>query len=82
MKATSDSRFEYGPERLDGQGLDPNQYESGDAAIRILLADEPAANQTDLVMTFRAGAYEVWSRRGMIRFKRFAGLSGLAFEVI
>jgi hypothetical protein len=35
------------------------------------------------VATWRDGAYEVWSRRGMIRFKRFARDDGsLAFEIV
>jgi phosphonoacetate hydrolase len=74
---------EHGPERRGGQGLDPHQYDSGDATIVALLAETPAADQVDLVITWRAGAYEVWSRRGMIRFKRFAGERGaLSFEVV
>jgi phosphonoacetate hydrolase len=76
-------RCEYGPERLAGQGLDPNQYESGDRTIAALLADAPARNQVDLVTTWRDGAYEVWARRGMIRFKRYREDDGaLHFEVI
>ncbi len=74
---------EYGPERLDGQGLDRNQYESGDRAILALLAEPPADEQVDIVATFREDAYEVWSGRGMIRFKRFADESGgLHFKVV
>jgi len=74
---------EHGPERRGGQGLDPNQYESGDRTILALLAETPAAGQVDLVATFRDGAYEVWSRRGMIRFKRYANEHGeLKFDVI
>ncbi|HYL60076.1 MAG TPA: alkaline phosphatase family protein, partial [Candidatus Acidoferrales bacterium] len=74
---------ELGPERHGGQGLDEHQYESGDRTILALLAETPAADQVDLVMTWRADAYEVWSRRGMIRFKRFAGEGGaLSFEVV
>jgi hypothetical protein len=74
---------EYGPERLGGQGLDPNQYESGDRTIIALLAEPPARNQTDLVATWRDGAYEVWALRGMIRFKRCIDESRqLHFEVI
>jgi hypothetical protein len=74
---------ELGPERRGGQGLDEHQYESGDATILALLAETPAADQVDLVMTWRADAYEVWARRGMIRFKRFARDDGaLAFEVV
>ena len=35
-----------GPERLQGQGLDPEQYESGDRAIQVLLTDPVAGPQT------------------------------------
>ena len=74
---------EYGPERHGGQGLDPHQYESGDRTILALLAETVAADQTDLVATWRADAYEVWSRRGMIRFKRYAGDDGaLSFKIV
>ena len=42
-----------------------------------------AADHVDLAITWRADAYEVWSRRGMIRFKRFADERGaLSFEVV
>lgn len=76
-------RREHGPERLAGQGLDPNQYESGDLTIATLLADAPARDQVDLVVTWRDGAYEVWARRGMIRFKRYVDDDGkLHFDVI
>ena len=74
---------EHGPERRGGQGLDPHQYDSGDATILALLAETPAADFVDLAITWRADAYEVWSRRGMVRFKRFADDRGeLPFEVI
>lgn len=83
MNRDSDKLREYGPERRGGQGLDPHQYDSGDATILALLAETPAADYTDLAITWRADAYEVWSRRGMIRFKRFAGERGaLSFEVV
>ena len=76
------------PERLTGQGLDPNQQESGNRAIIALLTDPVRGAQTDLVMTYRTGpplagasgdgpgvrdqgSYEVWARRGMVRFVRF-----------
>jgi len=42
---------EHGPERRGGQGLDPDQYESGDRTILALLAETPAADQVDLVAT-------------------------------
>ncbi|MEX2245688.1 MAG: alkaline phosphatase family protein [Dehalococcoidia bacterium] len=65
-----------GPERPGGQGLDAHQYESGERAIRILLTDETAGPQTDLVITHRDGAYEVWAARGMVRFQRFYAQGG------
>src|SRR5579885_6945 len=72
-----------GPERPGGQGLDRNQYESGDRAILALLKDTRAADEVDLVATFRDGAYEVWARRGMIRFERCADRTGaLSFRII
>ncbi|MGB6553349.1 MAG: alkaline phosphatase family protein [Candidatus Binataceae bacterium] len=75
--------IEHGPERPGGQGLDSNQYESGDRAILALLKETRAADQVDLVATWRGDAYEVWSRGGMIRFKRFRNSKGaLSFEVI
>ena len=65
-----------------GQGLDPHQYDSGDAAILAMLAEAPA-DLVDLAITWRADAYEVWSRRGMIRFKRYADDRGaLSFDVV
>ncbi|HZC46992.1 MAG TPA: alkaline phosphatase family protein, partial [Candidatus Acidoferrum sp.] len=83
MNRKSDLRREYGPERRGGQGLDPHQYDSGDATILALLAETPAADYVDLAITHRADAYEVWSRRGMVRFKRFADERGaLSFEVV
>lgn len=60
----------HGPERLGGQGLDPNQEESGNRAILALLTDPDTAEHTDLVITHRGDAYEVWARRGMVRFER------------
>jgi hypothetical protein len=69
-----------GPERLRGQGLDPQQYESGDRAIYALLTDATAGPQTDLVITCREDAYEVWATRGMIRFQRFYAADGHGYE--
>jgi hypothetical protein len=69
-----------GPERPGGQGLDPNQYESGDRAIHVLLTDETVGPQTDLVITYRDDAYEVWAKRGMIRFQRFYAVNGNGYE--
>jgi hypothetical protein len=83
MNQQSGQRREYGPERRGGQGLDPHQYDSGDATILALLAETPTADYVDLAITWRADAYEVWSRRGMLRFKRFADERGaLSFEVV
>ena len=74
---------ELGPERSGGQGLDRNQFESGDRAILALLKNTRAADETDLVATFRDDAYEVWSRRGMVRFKRYTHPGGtLRFKVV
>jgi phosphonoacetate hydrolase len=74
---------QYGPERMAGQGLDPNQYESGDRTIAALLTEAPARDQVDLVATWRDGAYEIWARRGMVRFQRFLDDDGkIHFEVI
>jgi hypothetical protein len=68
------------PERLAGQGLDDQQYESGDRAIHVILTDATAGPQTDTVITYRDGAYEVWAARGMIRFERLFALDGAGFE--
>jgi hypothetical protein len=92
---TTDTRIAP-PERLRGQGLDPNQHESGERAIVALLTDKKQGELTDLVMTYRhvrnedpdseepgPGAYEVWSHRGMIRFERFiADEGGFGYRVI
>ncbi|MEX0800003.1 MAG: alkaline phosphatase family protein [Dehalococcoidia bacterium] len=64
-----------GPERPGGQGLDANQEESGNRAIVALLTDPERGHHTDLAITYREGAdgqgaYEVWSKRGMVRFQR------------
>ena len=74
---------EHGPERAGGQGLDPNQFESGDRTLLALLATAPASEQVDLVATHRGDAYEIWSRRGMVRFKRYVEDDGaLVFKLI
>lgn len=70
------------PERPAGQGLQPHQNESGNRAIVALLQDNGVAEHVDLVITWRAGAYEVWSQRGMIRFRRVLQGADLTFEVI
>ncbi|MGB8861630.1 MAG: alkaline phosphatase family protein [Ilumatobacteraceae bacterium] len=79
----------HGPERLAGQGLDPEQEDSGNRAIHALLGDEGVGAQVDLVLTWRAGdggvdgAYEVWSSRGLVRFRRLIDDRGaLHFEVV
>ena len=78
----------HGPERLGGQGLHPQQDESGDRAIAALLTDPVVGDQVDLVLTWRGadadtGAYEVWSQRGMVRFRRLVDDDGaLQFEVL
>src|SRR5712692_3714979 len=83
MARKSELQREFGPERLAGQGLDVHQYDSGDRTILALLAETPAADQVDLVATWRDDSYEVWSRCGMIRFKRFADEAGaLSFKVV
>ena len=83
------------PERLVGQGLDSNQEESGGRAIVALLTDS-SHGETDWVATYRwtgeedadgqiahvEGAYEVWSLRGMVRFRRFLADAGYGYEVI
>ncbi|HSQ00061.1 MAG TPA: alkaline phosphatase family protein [Candidatus Dormibacteraeota bacterium] len=71
-----------GPERPGGQGLDPNQEESGNRAILALLADPETAEHTDLVITHRADAYEVWARRGMVRFERLCTDGRQRFRII
>lgn len=71
-----------GPERIGGQGLDPHQEESGNHAILALLRDPEVADHVDLVITWRDSAYEVWSTRGMIRFRRSCLDGQLAFQII
>lgn len=65
-----------GPQRAGGQGLDAQQEESGNRAILALLTDPGAGEHTDLVITHRDGAYEVWARRGMVRFTRTIDADG------
>ena len=71
-----------GPERPGGQGLDPNQEESGNRAIYLLLTHPVVGPQTDFVATYRDGAYEVWAQRGMVRFERYYGDGGYQYRVI
>ncbi|MCH7699643.1 MAG: alkaline phosphatase family protein [Chloroflexi bacterium] len=71
------------PERLGGQGLDHNQEESGNRAIHLLLTHSVVGGQMDFVATYRDGAYEVWSARGMVRFQRsFADGGGFEYTII
>ena len=71
------------PERLVGQGLDANQEESGNRAIHLLLTHPVVGEQVDFVATYRDGAYEVWSARGMIRSQRsYADGGGFEYDII
>jgi hypothetical protein len=72
----------FGPERSGQQGLGAEQEESGNRAILALLEDAPVRDHVDLVITARGGAYEVWSRRGMLRFRRVADGAGMRFETL
>ncbi len=67
------------PERLRGQGLDEHQQESGDRAIHAILTDATGP-QTDMVITYRDGAYEAWAARGMVRFQRLYAADGRGYE--
>ncbi len=79
----------HGPERPAGQGIDADQEESAHRAILALLSPDGAGQHVDLVLTWRAGAeggdgdqlgaYEVWSARGMVRFRRSVDDGRLAF---
>ncbi len=78
-----------GPERPGGQGLDPEQFESGQRAIHALLADEAVRDQVDLVLTWREGeggkpgSYEAWAARGMVCFRRVLEPDGsLSYEIV
>ena len=75
-----------GPEQPGGQGLDAKQFASGDRAILAALTDPAIAAQVEFVITYRATAYEVWSKRGMVRFCRSyvhgADGGGYRYEVI
>jgi hypothetical protein len=82
---------ELGPERLVDQGVGPHNVESAHRLIHALLTDDPVRDWCDLIAFYRhpnagepgPGAYEVWSRRGMVRFRRVAAPGGgLDFEVI
>jgi hypothetical protein len=70
------------PERSGGQGLDAHQDESGNKAIYLLLTDPVVGQQVHFLATFRGGAYEVWGKRGLARFQRFAADGAYEYEVI
>ncbi len=81
----------HGPERLIDQGLNPDNLASAHRLIHVLLAESPARDWCDLVTLYRhgpedapgSGDYEVWSRRGMVRFRRVIdGAGELDFEVL
>jgi len=73
----------HGPERLDGQGLDLQQGQTGDRVIASLLGDPVVGQQIDLILTWRPTGYEVWAERGMVRFQRLIDDEGrLHFEVL
>ncbi len=72
-----------GPEQPGGQGLDANQFAAGDRAILAALTNPAIALQVELVITYRAPAYELWSKRGMIRFCRYyAEGGGYRYEIV
>jgi len=71
-----------GPERPGGQGLDHDQEESGNRAILALLDDPQVRDQVDLVITCRDSTYEVWARRGLLRFQRVVNDGGIGFRII
>lgn len=80
-------RGAVGPERPGGQGLDPNQEESGNLAIHTLLTSEDGRAWTDFVATCRTDAdggavYEAWALRGMVAWVRRYHSGGYAYEVI
>jgi hypothetical protein len=71
-----------GPERDGGQGLSPHQEESGNRAILALLTDPQVRDHMDLAVTYRDAAYEVWARRGMVRFQRVLANGHFAYPII
>jgi hypothetical protein len=86
MSAHAAGNQAVGPERLEGQGLDHNQEESGNLAIHKLLASDDGRACTDFVATFRrgadgAGAYEAWALRGMVRWVREYAHGGFTYRV-
>ena len=73
---------QFGPERPGNQGLSPDQSESGNRAILALLEDREVRDHVDLVITCRDAAYEVWSARGMVRFRRVADDGEVRYETL
>ena len=76
-----------GPERCGGQGLDPQQQESGNRAIFELLASDDGRAWTDFVATARQSpddtwSYEAWALRGMVRWVRSYGPAGYDYHVV
>ena len=71
-----------GPERPGGQGLDAHQEESGNRAILALLTDPQVRDHVDLVITCRGETYEVWSRRGLVRFQRVLSNGHLRYRIV
>lgn len=81
----------HGPERLVDQGVGPDHVASAHRLILSLLTEPPSSEWCDLVTLYRHGPedapergdYEVWSRRGMVRFRRVIAAGGaLDFEVL
>ncbi|HVN87420.1 MAG TPA: alkaline phosphatase family protein [Candidatus Binatia bacterium] len=71
-----------GPERRNGQGLDAHQEESGNRAILALLTDPQVRDHMDLVITCRDDIYEVWARRGLVRFQRVLANGHFEYRVL
>ncbi len=77
-----------GPERPGGQGIDPEQHESANRAIELLLTSEEGRAWTDFVATYRweadgTGAYEAWALRGMVRWvRRYAAGRGYEYTLV
>ena len=84
----SPARLNHPPALVRGQGLDPHQQESGNAAILLLLTSPSGEAWTDFVATTRVAAdggtrYEAWARRGMVAWVREPdGHGGLDYRVV
>jgi hypothetical protein len=72
----------FGPERPGAENRDRDLWESKNRAILSVLEDPEVKDQVNLVITCRDGAYEVWSGRGMVRFRRIADRDGIRYETI